>query len=243
MTYDAFFEKCETIFKLNQISIQSEKVIPKLFELTEIMLKVNEQMNLTTITDQEQIILKHYADSLSILPYIPKFAKIIDVGCGAGFPSLPLAIAREDIEIVSLDSTEKRIKYVQSTASSLGLNNLTAITARAENYAKEEGVRESFDIAVARAVADLPVLCELCIPFVRIGGSFIAMKASKGDDEFSRSQDAIRLCGCDNAQIIQADLTQNGTAFEKRRIILAQKVAPTPKNFPRNFSQISKKPL
>ena len=243
MTYEEFSKEFERIFKLNKLEVPSEVMIRKFFELTNTMLSVNEQMNLTTITDIPQIILKHYADSLSVSPYIPQNASIIDIGCGAGFPSLPLAIFREDIKIISIDSTAKRIKYVQETANALSLTNLTAVTARAEAYAKEKEHREQFDIAIARAVADLPILCELCIPFVKSGGKFIAMKAARGDEEFSRANNALLLCGAGEAQIIKADITADGTLFETRRIIIAEKTKQTPKNYPRNFSQISKKPL
>ncbi len=243
MTYEAFFKDCERLFVLNKLTCPTEEQIKKLFELTEIMLSVNAHMNLTAITDPEQIILKHYVDSAGISKYIAEGSKIIDVGCGAGFPSLPLAILRNDIQIISLDSTAKRINYILNTAKELSVDNISGVAARAEDYIKEKDIRESFDISTARAVADLPVLSELCIPYVKIGGCFIAMKAAKGDEEFLRAKNALKLCGATDTQIIQADLTPDGTTFEKRRIILAKKLVCTPKIYPRNFSQISKKPL
>ena len=244
ISYEEFLSECRRAFSFNpDIECPSEEKIAMLYRLTQIMLEVNEHMNLTAITDCSQIILKHYVDSLSVAKYIPQNATVIDVGCGAGFPSLPLAICRPDINITALDSTTKRINYVQNTANLLCLTNLTAVVARAEDYAKKSDRRENFDVAVARAVADLPVLCELCLPFVKIGGIFASMKAAKGDEELESAKRAIKLCGGARSQIIRADLTGDGTNYEKRRLIIIEKAEKTPKNYPRNFAQISKKPL
>ena len=244
MTYDIFLEETKRAFAQNPSApVPSEAQTEKLWHLTNIMLEVNEQMNLTTITNCSQIILKHYVDSLTVSKYIPQNAQVIDVGCGAGFPSLPLAICREDLQITALDSTAKRINYVNDTARKLGLDNLNATAARAEDEARKPQQRESYDLAVARAVADLPILCELCLPFVKLGGRFVAMKAAKGDEEYARSERAIKLCGGADAQIIAADITENGSEYEKRRLIIVEKREKTPKIYPRNFAQISKKPL
>ena len=244
ISYEEFCGECKRIFAMNpEISAPDEEQTAKLYRLTEIMLEVNEHMNLTAITECSQIILKHYVDSLSVAKYIPENARIIDIGCGAGFPSLPLAICRPDIRIVALDSTAKRINYAQNTANALGLTNLSAIAARAEDKAKDSLYRESFDVAVARAVADLPVLCELCLPFVKVGGHFASMKAARGDEELDNARRAIKTCGGGVVQMIHADLTGDGSNYEKRRLIIIEKVEKTPKNYPRNFAQISKKPL
>ena len=244
ITYEEFLGECRRIFSLNpEINAPNEEQTAKLYRLTEVMLEVNEHMNLTAITDCSQIILKHYVDSLSVSEYIPQNAKIIDIGCGAGFPSLPLAICRPDVRIVALDSTAKRINYVQNTADLLGLENLSAIAARAEDKAKDPLYRESFDVAVARAVADLPVLCELCLPFVKVGGQFASMKAARGDEELDSAKRAIKTCGGGVARTIHADLTVDGSNYEKRRLIIIEKAEKTLKNYPRNFAQISKKPL
>ena len=213
MSYEEFCGECKRIFAMN----------PEI-----------------SAPDEEQT-AKLYR--LSVAKYIPENARIIDIGCGAGFPSLPLAICRPDIRIVALDSTAKRINYVQNTANALGLTNLSAIAARAEDKAKDSLYRESFDVAVARAVADLPVLCELCLPFVKVGGHFASMKAARGDEELDNARRAIKTCGGGVAQMIHADLTGDGSNYEKRRLIIIEKVEKTPKNYPRNFAQISKKPL
>ena len=244
MIYEEFLAECKRLFALNpEVALPSDGQMRKLYELTLIMLEVNKQMNLTAVTDYSQIILKHYLDSLSVSKYIPQNATIIDVGCGAGFPSLPLAICRDDLQITALDSTAKRIAYVRNTANELGVDNLTAVAARAEDFAKKNEYREKFDLCIARAVADLPVLCELCLPFVKLGGYFISMKGAKADEELGRAQNAIKLCGGASSDRIESDITPDGTNYEKRRLIITEKVEKTPKIYPRNFAQISKKPL
>ena len=244
MEFKDFKEKCIDIFSHNASLPQpSDEQIDKLYRLTEHMLEVNRSMNLTAITEESAIILKHYADSVSISEDIPNGAKIIDIGCGAGFPCLPLAIFRPDIAITALDSTAKRIDYVSSTAKLLGLNNVTAIAGRAEEYSQKPEYREKFDIATARAVAALPVLSELCLPFVRIDGAFIAMKASQGKNEAEAAANAIRICGGSKATVTELALTANGNEFENRIIVKTVKTSSTPAKYPRHYSQISKKPL
>lgn len=244
MEFEIFKDKCIEIFSRNPSLPQPAKEqAEKLFELTSIMLEVNKSMNLTAITEESAVILKHYADSLTISELIPEGASVIDVGCGAGFPCLPLAIFRPDISITALDGTAKRIAYVQKTAEKLGLANITAISGRAEEYAQKEQYREKYDIATARAVAALPVLSELCLGFVKKGGAFIAMKAQQGNDEAAIAKQAIKLCGGEIENIAQMKLTANGNNFEERIIVIARKLAPTPKQYPRHYSKISKKPL
>jgi 16S rRNA (guanine(527)-N(7))-methyltransferase RsmG len=146
VNFEAFKQKTLDIFAKNKsLPTPTDDQIEKLFKLTEIMLEVNKSMNLTAITEESAVILKHYADSVSISSYIPEGAKVIDVGCGAGFPTLPLAIFRQDIEILGLDSTAKRIEYVKATANKLGLRNVSAIAARAEELANKPEYREKFD--------------------------------------------------------------------------------------------------
>ena len=220
----------------------SDERIEKLYELTRIMLEVNASMNLTAITEEKAIILKHYVDSLTVSRYIPSGAKLIDVGCGAGFPCLPLAIFRPDLDITALDSTAKRINYIKDTASKLGIDNIYAAAARAEEYGKKDGYRESFDIATARAVAALPILSELCLPFVKIGGKFVSMKASQGEREVIDAKNAIKLCGGEVKSVDKLELlSEDGS--ETRTIISVTKVTSTPIKYPRHYSQISKKPL
>lgn len=244
MEYLNFIDRCKYIFGLNQsISAPTAEQIDMLYTLAERMLKVNESMNLTAITDVDGIILKHYADCLSVSEYVPEGAKLIDVGCGAGFPTLPLSIVRSDIKITALDGTAKRIEYVRSTAEMLNLDNVTAIAGRAEEYANKPEYRENFDLATARAVAALPVLSELCLPFVKKGGAFIAMKASQGESEAEAAANAIKLCGGSEAEIKKISLYGPNNSIEPRVIIRVAKTSNTPQKYPRHYSQISKKPL
>ena len=238
----SFTENCKRIFLLNSLQITDEQA-ELLFGLTERMLEVNKSMNLTAITEENAIILKHYADSASLCGYIPQGATLLDVGCGAGFPTLPLAIFRPDIKITALDGTAKRIEYVKATASMLGLANVTAIAGRAEELAHSNEYRECFDVVTARAVADLPILAELCIPFVKKGGRFIAMKASQGEKEAENAANAIKICGGRISSLNKLSLTSDGASHDERIIISVEKITPTTAKYPRHYSQISKKPL
>lgn len=249
-------EKSSFINKLNEavtknLSITlSEEQNERLFSLAERLVEVNNVMNLTAITDEDGIILRHFVDSMLISEYISPNSRLIDVGCGAGFPTLPLAIIRPDILITALDSTEKRIRYVQETADMLGLTNVKAVTGRAEDFAKLPENREKFNHATARAVASMPMLAELTIPFINVGGSLVAMKAKGAHEEFEASRSAIRqLAGSkslEGAQMIEKNLvgTINGALVEENRtVIIVPKLSATPKQFPRKFAQIKKSPL
>ncbi len=243
-----FFAVSEEIFKENALDeFIKEEIFEKFHRLTEIMLRVNEEMNLTAITDPEAVILKHYADCLLVAKsssgYLPTGSKVIDIGCGAGFPCFPLAICRPDLEILGIDSTAKRIRYVNETASALGLTNLRAEAMRAEDGAKQGSpLRESFDIATARAVAALPILSELCLPYVKIGGRFIAMKARSAPEELAGSEKGIKLLGGVLSANDTLSLCRKGEE-ENRTIIVVNKKTATPAKYPRHYSQISKKPL
>ena len=206
---------------------------------TELLLEWNEKMNLTAITAPEEIAIKHYLDSLTFLKFIdvPQNARIIDVGCGAGFPSIPLMIARDDIHITMLDGTKKRLNFIDEVVNQLGLNGET-LHARAEEAGKSAKYREKFDFATARAVARLNVLSEYCLPFVRVGGSFVAMKATL-NDEADEAQGAIRLLGgklCDIKEFCLPDGSE-------RRLVVTKKISQTPPKYPRASAQIAKKAL
>ena len=250
MEKNIFIQKLNTALKENTDIILTNKQQEQMFLLAERLVEVNKVMNLTAITDEDGIILRHLVDSLLISEYFAPTSTIIDVGCGAGFPSLPLAIVRPDLRITSLDSTEKRIRYVDETASMLQLSNVKAVAARAEEFASKPENREKFDYATARAVASLPILCELTIPFIKIGGSLVAMKAKGAAEEFEMSRSAIRqLAGANslaNTNLIEKTLSGNingEIVSENRTVVVMNKLSSTPKRFPRKFAQIKKSPL
>ena len=245
-----FIDKLATALK-NNLNIElTQQQQEQMFLLAQRLVETNKVMYLTAIIDEDGIILRHLVDSLLISEYIKENSSIIDVGCGAGFPSLPLAILRPDLKITALDSTEKRIRYVDETAKILGLENVSAVAARAEDFAKLPTCREQFDYATARAVASLPILCELTIPFIKVGGTLVAMKAKGAFDEFEESRSAIRqLCGSaslQGAKLIERSLVGkvgDENINENRTVIVVNKMSSTPKTFPRKFAQIKKSPL
>ena len=205
------------------------------------LLETNKVMNLTAITEPDQVYLRHFIDSTAMLS-LGGFenARIIDVGCGAGFPGLPLKIACDSIDLTLLDSLGKRISFLQELTRKLNLENITCIHARAEEEALNPDMREQFDFAVSRAVASLPMLSELCLPYVRIGGKFIAMKAQDYEEELALSENAIttlggKVCDIKNYSLPESDIV--------RALIVIKKISSTPANYPRRFAKIQKKPL
>ncbi len=218
----------------------SDEKADQLYRFSNILVETNKSFNLTAITDEKDIILKHFADCATVLPHIPSGASIIDVGCGAGFPSLPIAIMRGDVKVTALDSTAKKIHFINSTARELSLDNIQAITARAEHFAKDH--KESFDVSISRAVARMNILDELCLPLTRIGGKFIAMKSSRGEEEFSEARKGITILGGRLDEVHRLSLTLEESSIE-REIYIISKITKTPPQYPRNYSQIAKKPL
>lgn len=211
----------------------------KLERLYELMLDENERQNLTRIVKEEEAAEKHMLDSLTLDGFLKEGVRLADVGCGAGFPTLPIACKRSDVRIIAVDSTEKRIRYVNAAAQSLGLSNVSAIAARAEELGKKEGFRESFDACTARAVAALNVLCEYCLPLVKVGGEFIAMKAN-AKNEIESARKAIALLGGRIKEIRELKLPFSES---ERTVIVIEKIKSTPPTYPRAGGAISKKPL
>lgn len=211
-------------------------------EAARFLQKKNEEVNLTAITDGDGILFKHYADSLTVVPLIPTGAHLCDIGAGAGFPSLPIAIARPDVRVLAVDSVGKKMKALTEQAANVNAKNLSALSARAEEMGKSKLYRESFDFVTARALARLNILAELCLPLLKIGGVFAAMKAKTADEEIAEARRAIALMGGTVREIRRFELKM-GEELLERTIVLIEKTAPTPASYPRNFSQISKKPL
>lgn len=214
--------------------------IEKLDVYAEMLLEWNEKINLTAITDSEGIAIKHFYDSLTPLWYlnIPKNARVIDVGTGAGFPSIPMAIVRPDLRFTLLDSLNKRLNFLNEVCTRLDIS-AELVHMRAEDAAQKAEYRESFDVAVSRAVAALPVLCEYCIPFVRKNGMFIAMKGSKAEEELEISKNAVSTLGAAVEKTVKISLPDDS----ERNIIVIRKKNYTPKEYPRHGSKIAKKSL
>ena len=206
----------------------------------ELLVERNKVVNLTAITAPEEITVKHLLDSLMIFQYadFPQGASVIDVGCGAGFPSLPMLIARKDLQMTFLDSTGKKLQFVADTLKELGLD-ATVLHARAEEQAKKDVSRETFDFAVARAVANLRSLAELTLPFVKVGGYFIAMKGKEGEEELEAAKNAIKELG-GKTQSLNSFTLPDGSA---RTVIVIKKLSQTPTKYPRASTAILKKPM
>lgn len=212
---------------------------PSLLRFGELLLEKNKVMNLTAITDPEDVASLHFLDSAALLTLADlKDKTVVDVGTGAGFPGMPLKILEPSIRMTLLDSLGKRITFLQEVCNELGLQNVQCVHARAEEFAAEH--RGQFDFATSRAVANLSVLCELCLPLVKTGGYFLAMKSVDSDAELKDAERAIRtLCGRVERS---ADYRIPGTEVI-HRVIFIKKEAETPKKYPRAFAKIKKNPL
>ena len=213
--------------------------VSALLEYKAILLDWNKKMNLTAIEDEKEVILKHFVDSLSIMPFLKDVHCIVDVGTGAGFPGIPLKIAQPALEVVLMDSLEKRVTFLNTVISALQLKGISAVHSRAEDAGIAPQYREKFDAAVARAVASLPVLLEYCLPLVKTGGIFIAMKGSNVD-EIAVSKKALDILGGKIEEIKEFMLP--GSEM-KRTIIVVKKLRQIPTKYPRKSGKPSKEPL
>ena len=226
----------------NNIPVPNEAQMLQFYRFTEYLLEINAHTNLTAIREPIGIIDKHYVDSLLAIDLIPEGSRVLDLGCGPGFPSIPLAIMRPDLEITALDSTAKKIDFVQKSAEILQLSNLKGVSGRAED-AKLRKTLSKYDIVVSRAVARLNVLCELCIPYLKNGGSLVALKGAKFEEELTEATNAIRVLGAETAKIEQAELITAENLAETRGIIVIQAKKHPPCQYPRAYAAILKKPL
>lgn len=229
---DFYAEKIDIVF--------NEEQLEKFFNYMNLLLDWNEKVNLTAITDPEEVIIKHFIDSLTISKYIENNKQIADLGTGAGFPGIPLKIYRNDLKVVLVDSLNKRINFLNEVIEKLNLDNITTIHSRIEDFGKDKKYRETFDYVTARAVANLSVLSEYLIPVVKVSGQCISMKGSEIESEIDESKTAINILG---GKILKVDKFNLPETDIVRNIIIINKIKNTPSKYPRKAGVPSKEPL
>ncbi len=239
MEIKEFGDKIKSYLKKININLNNEKIL-QFYNYMNLLIEWNEKMNLTAITNPEEIILKHFVDSLTIEKYILNNKKIVDIGTGAGFPGIPLKIYRDDLKITLVDSLNKRINFLNEVINNLKLKDIEAIHLRAEEFGKNKKYRESFDIATSRAVANLATLSEYLLPTVKLEGKAICMKGSNIEEELKIGKTAIKILG-GTIEKIETFYLPNSDI--KRNIICIKKVNKTPEKYPRKDGIPSKNPI
>ena len=233
--FDKFLEE------VNKISIElSEKQLEQFRVYYEMLVEKNKVMNLTGITEWDEVLEKHFLDSISLIRAfdLNQELTVMDMGTGAGFPGIPLKIAFPNLKVTLADSLNKRVLFLQEVIDALKLEGIEAIHGRAEDLAREKNHRESYDLSVSRAVANLSTLSEYCLPFVKIGGQFISYKSGECDEEVAASKSAVFLLGGKISSIVKFELGESGRSF-----VVIDKVSGTSKEYPRKAGTPSKKPL
>ncbi len=232
----------DLIKEASKLNIEVSEIANKNLEkYKDLLLRYNEFMNLTAITEPDEVREKHFLDSITLIlsEKLKKNSSLIDIGAGAGFPSMPVKIVREDLDVTMLDSLNKRINFLNDVIRELGLKNIKAIHYRAEDAGKDKNLREKFDIATARAVADMAVLSEYALPFVKVGGYFIAMKGNAPKEEIEGAKKAVREMGGEVEEIMEV-LLPSGIIHT---LVIVRKVIPTPSKYPRKAGMPVKKPI
>ncbi len=229
--------------KMNELSVLlTDKQVEQFVKFYELLVEWNKVMNLTGITEYEEVVEKHFVDSISIVKAIDihNVHSVIDIGTGAGFPGIPLKIVFPHLKITLLDSLNKRIKFLNTVIDELGLEDIQTIHGRAEDFAKQENYREKYDLCVSRAVANLSTLSEYCLPYVNVGGMFVSYKSGDVDEELNKSEKAVQILGGKVKDTIKFELpgTDIGRSFVK-----IKKIKNTGKKFPRKAGLPSKEPL
>ena len=220
----------------NKIMLLEEQ-IEKFYKYMNLLIEWNQKINLTAIVEPKEIIQKHFIDSMSVLDYIQDKKNIIDVGTGAGFPGIPIKIANPNINVTLLDSLQKRVNFLSEVVSQLELDKIKAVHSRAEDYAKEN--RESYDVAISRAVANMSTLVEYLLPYVKQDGIVICMKGPNIEDELEKSKKAISILGGKIEHIEHLFLDEE----MERNLIIIRKIKPTPKQYPRKAGKPAKEPI
>lgn len=239
MEFNEFKEKM--IIDVDKLGIKlSEIQLKQFYNYMNLLIEWNKKINLTAITEPDEIILKHFVDSLTISKYISDGTKVVDVGTGAGFPGIPLKIVRQDVDITLLDSLQKRINFLNEVINELNLEKITTVHSRVEDFGKNKKYREKFDIATSRAVANLATLSEYLLPLVKVGGKVISMKGSLIQEELENSKNAIKILGGQIEKVDEFDLPNSDI---NRNIVLIDKIKNTSNKYPRKAGEPSKKPL
>lgn len=217
----------------------TEEKLGKFAKFKDLLLEFNEKFNLTAIKTEKEIYIKHFVDSLIAVDKFKKLSTVIEIGSGGGFPSIPLKIVRDDLEFTLIEATGKKCEFLKTVVKELGLEKVTVINARAEELGKEEKYREKFDYATARAVARLNVLSEYCMPFLKVGGKFIAYKGN-AEEELIEAENAVSVLG---GRIDSAEKYYLSDGGDERTIIEIEKVRKTPEKYPRGNGKERKNPL
>ncbi len=238
MDFEKFKKEFLTQIKQNNIEIEENK-IENFYQYMKEIIKWNEKINVTAITDEKEFILKHFVDSLTISKYISENQEIIDIGTGAGFPGIPLKIVKENSKVTLIDSVNKKLNVIRDISQRLGLKNLEIIHTRAEDLANNEEYREKFDIVTTRAVSNFSTIAEYMLPFVKIGGKAICMKGPNFQEELENARKAIDILGGRISSVETCIISQD---FE-RNIIVIDKIKDTPKKYPRGQGKPLKDPI
>lgn len=231
--------------ELSEFSIELSKLqLHQFYQYFELLVEWNKVMNLTTITEMEDVVTKHFVDSLSLVKVLSdlksKQVQILDMGTGAGFPGIPLKIVFPELEITLLDSLNKRINFLNKVIEELGLKKIKAVHGRAEDYGRDREYREKYDYCVSRAVANLSTLSEYCMPYVKIGGAFIPYKSGKIEEELNQARGAVKLLGGKIEEVITFMLPKTDV---ERSFVVVRKKEGTSKKYPRKAGFPSKEPL
>ena len=242
MNFEEFKNKVDLLLKLNSMKFTEEE-IENFYKYMNLLLEWNEKINLTAITEENEIILKHFIDSAIINKYIYNAQNLIDVGTGAGFPGMVLKIINKDLNIVLLDALNKRINFLNEVVQELDLKNIEMIHGRAEELGRNEEHREKHDIVTSRAVANMNVLLEYMMPLVKVGGKCICMKSKNAEEEIETSKNVITILGGELENVEKIYLENENKEKYEREIIIIRKKCSTPGVYPRNPSKINKKPL